>query len=56
MKMHGKPRKIILTYFCNLIIICMGTVRLQPEALIHHLVAGHSQPWEHRWKQFHQKR
>jgi len=30
----------------------MGIAKLQPEPMIEHLVKGHSQPWEHRCKQF----
>ena len=30
----------------------MGIFKSQPEPVIEHLVKGHSQPWEHRWKQF----
>jgi len=30
----------------------MGTIRSGPEPVIEHLVKGHSQSREHRWKQF----
>jgi len=30
----------------------MGTAQSRPEPVIQHLVRGHSQPWEHRWKKF----
>jgi len=32
--------------------ICMRIAKSWPEPMIDHLVKGHSQPWEHRWKQF----
>lgn len=30
----------------------MGIAKSRPEPMIEHLGKGHSQLWEHRWKQF----
>ena len=38
--------------FCDSMRSCMGTVRPRPQPVIEHLGKGHTQPWEHRWKQF----